>query len=80
MDFKHELDVFQNHLAETTGEILDVIDTSNQNGVKLELDPKFDVTITVNGKTIVIPCSADIYSSIDLIINEEREYLTRGGR
>lgn len=63
-----QLIAFQNHLAETTDEILDVLEVSD------ELDVKYNVVITINGKSIEFDSNADTYSGIDLLLNEELKY------
>jgi hypothetical protein len=67
MEFKQELIEFKNHLADTTNEVLDTLDTSD-GSASLE---KFDIVVTVNGKSIQIPCNADAYSTLEMMIDEE---------
>lgn len=65
MDFKLELENFKNHLDQS---VLDMMDENDKSG---NIDPKYNVTISVNGKSIVIPCNADAYANIERLIYDE---------
>lgn len=55
-----KLKKFKEHLQECT---LDIMDHG--------YDKKYDVTITVNGQSLVIDLNADLYMSLVSIIDEE---------
>lgn len=64
-DFLKELLDFKQHITDSTTTLLDELDETE------EVDEKYDVVITINGKTIVVPSNADAYANIERLIYDE---------
>ena len=58
---------FINHIKMSTNEMLDIIDN------KSEYDNRFDVTITMNNKSITIGNNADLYENLMNLLYAEIE-------
>lgn len=67
--YTNPLEDFKQHMENTANMISDaLLDASQRENI-----PQFDVTIMLNGKSIEIPFHADLYGSLETIINTELE-------
>lgn len=60
------IEQFEEHMIKTVHELFDALEEG-------DLDERFDLHIQLNGKKIVLPMHADLYSRLEQFMKEERE-------
>lgn len=64
---KSQIKEFINHIKRSTNEMLDIIDT------KSEYENRFDVTITINNKSITLGNHSELYENLMNLLYAEIE-------
>lgn len=60
------IEEFEKHMIKTVHELFDQLE-------KGDLDDRFDLNISLNGKTITLPMHADLFSRLEKFMKDERE-------
>ncbi len=64
-EYVSELNDFLKHIDNSKDEMLDIIDGNG------DYEERFDITISINGKSIIVPLNADSYYRLEKFIEDE---------